>query len=431
MIFVFDFDDTLFCIKKLRSNRLPLFEKRGIPREHWYRDYYAARKRGEDYSPLKQYKRLEKLGLVRHEFASFKKDFLGTAKVMSEFRHDGTKEILQQARKNGHRVIILTKGFPWYQRWKVENSGLAAHVDEIITTRIPKSFAIGKILRKYKNERVVYVEDSHKQITEVKLHYPEVFVIQSYYACCRDSITLTPFADVVAKTSTELQKFLVSGLSFFVPKINVKDYGITNAAIMAANMLQRHKIISVPTETSYGLAADATSGESVKKERAIKNRDEAKRIPVMTANFHKFQRYAEITTDQKKWINKYENRTVSFRLQKSKGKLRTLSNDPTVVARKATHPFLRELAKNFDKPFTITSTNISGQPSIYGFKEYETQFKNHEQQVDAFFDYGTLRPEPASTILDVTQNPPQVLRQGRTKINVKKTVSTKSHKKTS
>lgn len=427
MIFIFDFDDTLFCIKKLRSNRLPLFEKRGIPREHWYRDYFAARKRGEDYSPLKQYKRLEKLGLVRHEFDSFKKEFLGTAKVMSEFRHDGTKEILQQARKNGHRVIILTKGFPWYQRWKVENSGLAAHVDEIITTRIPKSFAIGKILRKHKNERVVYIEDSHKQITEVKLHYPEVFVIQSYYACCRDSITLTPFADVVAKTSNELQKFLVSGPSFFVPRVNIKDYGIANAALMAGNMLQRHKIISVPTETSYGLAADATSKKAVSQIYKIKNRDESKRIPFMVRSREQLKKYVQLSREQELWLKKYENKTVSFLMPKTKGKLDLVGG----VGRKATHPFLRELAKNFDKPFTITSTNISGQPSIYGFKEYEIQFKNHEQQVDAFFDYGTLRPEPASTILDITQNPPQVLRQGRTKINVKKTVSTKPHKKTS
>lgn len=427
MIFVFDFDDTLFCIKKLREDRLRLFEKHGIPRAHWYRDYFAARKRGEDYSPLKQYKRLESMGLVRHEYSEFKKEFLGTSTIMTRFRHEHTLEILQHARKNGHRVIILTKGFPWYQRWKVENSGLASHADAIITTRIPKSFALGKILKQNKGERIVYIEDSHKQITEVKLHFPEVFVIQSYFSCCRESITLTPLADIVAKTPTELQKFLARDPSFFVPKIDIKNYGNANAAILAANMLRRNKIISIPTETSYGLAADATSKEAVSQIYKIKDRDESKRIPFMVRDRAQLKKYVKLSKIQESWLQKYENKTVSFLMPKTKGKLDLVGG----VGRKSTHPFLRELAKNFDKPFTITSTNISGQPSIYQFKEYQEQFKHHLQQVDAFFDYGTLKANPASTILDITQNPPVVLRQGKTKINVKKSVSSKSHKKTS
>ncbi len=212
--------------------------------------------------------------------------------------------------------------------------------------------------------------------------------------------------------------------------VSVKILGIKNAALLAADLLAKGKIISVPTETSYGLAADATNKKAVRKIYTIKNRDDAKRIPVMMRDFAQLRKYTQITQAQKTWIKKYENKVVSFRLAKKQGRLTELGDDPTVVERKATHAFLKLLAKNFDKPFTITSTNISGQPSIFSFKEYREQFKHHGHQVDAFFDYGTLKPQPASTILDLTQNPPLVLRQGKTKINVKKTVSSKSRQKT-
>lgn len=213
--------------------------------------------------------------------------------------------------------------------------------------------------------------------------------------------------------------------------ISVKKVGIPAAAIFASDLLRAGKIISVPTETSYGLAADATSKKAVQKIYHVKNRSDAKRIPIMVKNFVQLLQYAEIGAEQKKWIKKYENKIVSFRVKKKRGALKSLSSDPTVVERKATHPFLKALANNFQKPFTITSTNISGQPSIFSFEEYQDQFKNHNYQVDAFFDYGKLKPQLASTILDVTKNPPEVLRQGRTKIHVKKSVSSKSHKKTS
>lgn len=212
--------------------------------------------------------------------------------------------------------------------------------------------------------------------------------------------------------------------------VSVKKIGIQAAAIFASDLLAAGKIISVPTETSYGLAVDATSRGAVQQIYAIKNRSDAKRIPIMVRNREMLKDYAQMSHRQEEWLKKYEAKIVSFRLTKKKGKLEALSQDPTVVVRKATHPFLKELAKNFAKPFTITSTNISGQPSIFNFKQYQDQFKNHLHQVDAFFDYGTLKAQPASTILDVTQNPPQVLRQGKTKINVKPSVSSKPHKKT-
>lgn len=423
MIFVFDLDRTLLHTSQQEKDSQAFVEKFGIERSAWKKALDDATHRSIPFDPWKLFSELKKKGATTRSLEEFKKGY-GELLNFSKYKHTGLEKLLQSL--DPEKNILLTFGVKWYQQTKVKSLGLEKHFKEIHYTLTSKEQVIAKIQKKYPHERLVFIDDSNHYLELTKIYLPEVFLIQAQFACC--GVTKkSVFADVVITSLPELQKKLHADVSTFVPKIDVKNFGVENTALMAASMLKRKKIISVPTETSYGLAADATSREAVSQIYKIKDRDESKRIPFMVRDRAQLKKYVKLSKQQEKWLQKYENKTVSFLMPKTKGKLDLVGG----VGRKATHPFLRELAKNFNNPFTITSTNISGQPSIYKFEEYQEQFKGHNQQVDAFFDYGTLKANPASTILDITQNPPAVLRQGKTKINVKESFSSKSHKKTS
>jgi L-threonylcarbamoyladenylate synthase len=60
-------------------------------------------------------------------------------------------------------------------------------------------------------------------------------------------------------------------------------------------------------------------------------------------------------------------------------------------------------------PITATSANVSGQPDTYSIQDAFDQLEN---KVDLYLDIGILPKKPPSTILDLTLDPPKVIREG-------------------
>ena len=71
------------------------------------------------------------------------------------------------------------------------------------------------------------------------------------------------------------------------------------------------------------------------------------------------------------------------------------------------------LAKMTKLPITSTSANISGKPTPYSAKEVVGQLGGDIEKVALVLDQGQISPPELSTIVDLTVDPPQLLRQGR------------------
>jgi len=71
------------------------------------------------------------------------------------------------------------------------------------------------------------------------------------------------------------------------------------------------------------------------------------------------------------------------------------------------------LAEISGRPLTATSANISGKPAPYEISEITAQMGSMIDSVPLLLDQGGISPREVSTIVDLTQSPPRLLRKGR------------------
>lgn len=84
-------------------------------------------------------------------------------------------------------------------------------------------------------------------------------------------------------------------------------------------------------------------------------------------------------------------------------------DNKNVAVRISSGRFVKKLFENVDEPFTSTSANISGEGSGNNIEKICENFIN---KVELIVDSGSLPTSTGSTIIDLTKNPPEVIRQG-------------------
>ena len=75
----------------------------------------------------------------------------------------------------------------------------------------------------------------------------------------------------------------------------------------------------------------------------------------------------------------------------------------------SSHLGARSLVQKFKRPLTATSANLSGMPECSLASDVIKQIGD---RIDAILDWGQTQGDKASTIIDVTYNPPVILREG-------------------
>jgi L-threonylcarbamoyladenylate synthase len=74
------------------------------------------------------------------------------------------------------------------------------------------------------------------------------------------------------------------------------------------------------------------------------------------------------------------------------------------------HPVAAAMVRQVKGPLTGTSANLSGRPGCYRLPDLDPQIAG---QVDLVLDAGTLQGGVGSTVVDVTGEPPRILREGQ------------------
>lgn len=178
----------------------------------------------------------------------------------------------------------------------------------------------------------------------------------------------------------------------------------------AAKILKRGGIVAFPTETVYGLGADALQPEAVKKIFAAKGRPQDNPLIIHVADKEISEYVAEIPEKAKELMDRFwpGPLTIIFR----KNDIipdETSAGLDTVGVRMPSDEVAHLLIKALKHPIAAPSANISGKPSPTNF---ERCVEDLDGKVDMIIGYGDSVVGLESTIVDYSISPPRLLRPG-------------------
>lgn len=186
------------------------------------------------------------------------------------------------------------------------------------------------------------------------------------------------------------------------------------------NVLNNGGTFVYPTETCYGIGVDASNAEAVSKIFEVKGRDENKPISIAVSSIEMAKEYVEISPLAEKLFNKYTPGPITI-ICKSKGKVdpRVESANSTLGIRIPDHVELLQIINDFGKAITSTSANKSGDANPYTIQNVmDSVGVEKTKLIDVFWDAGHIAERLPSTVIDTTQVPPIIVRQGELKIDL-------------
>jgi L-threonylcarbamoyladenylate synthase len=194
--------------------------------------------------------------------------------------------------------------------------------------------------------------------------------------------------------------------------ISVSSYNINAVIEMAVNILKSGKLVAFPTDTVYGIGADAFNKFAVEKIFEAKGRDSKKPLQVLIADKKDLDFIAEEKSDILiRLVEKFMPGalTIVMPAKRDFPRWATCRLD-TVGVRMPSNMLALEMIKAFGKPISATSANISGMPDP---KDAQQVLEYLDGKVDLILDGGATSDNIPSTVLDISINPPKILRQGK------------------
>lgn len=178
-----------------------------------------------------------------------------------------------------------------------------------------------------------------------------------------------------------------------------------------AQIIKNGGIVVFPTETVYGIGANALNAEAVKKIYEIKKRPLSKPITLLVNSIDMIERVAkDITPFEYAIIKKFFPGPLTIILQKKDVVPDIVtSGGSTVGIRMPANEIALELINRAGVPLATPSANISDKPSKTNIKDVMSDFP---EGVDCFIDGGKSKIGVASTIVQVIDGVPHILRQG-------------------
>jgi L-threonylcarbamoyladenylate synthase len=176
-------------------------------------------------------------------------------------------------------------------------------------------------------------------------------------------------------------------------------------------LIKQGKVIVCPTDTVYGLIADASNKKAVERVFKIKKRPLKKPTPIFIKDISQAKKLAKINKDQEKFLKVAWPGKVTVVLERKKSKIKLYGVDKrTIALRIPKHKLIQEILKKVNNPLTGTSANVSSKPPQTQIKKVASQFKKQKHQPDLIIDVGNLKPSKPSTVIDLTTLEPTILR---------------------
>ena len=202
--------------------------------------------------------------------------------------------------------------------------------------------------------------------------------------------------------------------------LKLTDTGVEESARRAAAVLRAGGVVLYPTDTLYGLGADAISDAAVAKVYKIKKRDEQKPIHCIVADQAAAEKYAVFEDLPLVLARFLWPGALTLILKKKEGIETGVARGlRTIGIRIPDNSFCTAFAKEFGGPITTTSANITGMPCERSVEKILAQLGDTAKDIDLIIDAGNPPAGGAerlpSTVVDVSGTEAVVLREGAIK----------------
>ena len=179
-----------------------------------------------------------------------------------------------------------------------------------------------------------------------------------------------------------------------------------------ATILKNDGVISVPTDTVYGICARINSSKAYNNLVKVKNRPSTKSFPVLCKDLEQIESIAIVDDKALKLIKAFMPGPLTLVLNKKPETFSYINNAGTretyeVAVRMIPSKFLNELIEKVGSPLFLTSANKSGMDVCRNLDEIEEECPTLDGMVIGDVSFGE-----ASTIVDLTLGDIKIQRQG-------------------
>lgn len=178
----------------------------------------------------------------------------------------------------------------------------------------------------------------------------------------------------------------------------------------AVSALKEGGLVVLPTDTVYGIGADAFNNEAVAALLAAKGRGRDMPVPVLVGSWHTIEGLVyTVPHTARELIRAFWPGALSLVVRQAPSLPWDLGDaHGTVMLRMPLHPVAIELLREVG-PMAVSSANISGRPAAVSAADAREQLSD---LVDVYLDGGPSEQQAASTIVDLSGAHPRILRTG-------------------
>lgn len=176
-----------------------------------------------------------------------------------------------------------------------------------------------------------------------------------------------------------------------------------------AQEVKSGKVVAFPTDTVYGVGVRYDDKDAIERMKWSKGRPESKPFPMMVCDEVQMTSVAWMDEDILKLVREFTPGALTLVLKKKDNVPDFVTNGKdTIAIRIPDHRFVLDLLEKVGVPMLVTSANLSDHPSCTSYSEVMKQL---DGRIDAIVD-GECGSGVASTIVDVTEKPFKILREG-------------------
>lgn len=182
------------------------------------------------------------------------------------------------------------------------------------------------------------------------------------------------------------------------------------AIAAAAAAVKSGRLVVMPTDTVYGIGADAFDNEAVAALLAAKGRGRDMPVGVLVGSWHTIEGLVySVPHSARELIRAFWPGALSLVVQQAPSLQWDLGDARgTVMLRMPLHPVAIELLRETG-PMAVSSANLSGRAPATTSEEAQRQLAD---LVQVYLDAGPSQEQAASTIVDLTGSTPRLLREG-------------------
>ncbi len=183
------------------------------------------------------------------------------------------------------------------------------------------------------------------------------------------------------------------------------------ARVEAARIIHRGGVIAFRTDTFYGLGADPFNASAVNKIRELKGREEAKPILLLISDLNEVNRFIIHQSEVFKSVaNRFWPGPITLiGIARSELPVELTAGTQTIGLRLPDNEDVRSLVRECGEALTATSANISGNDPARTAAEVVDYFP---KGIDLVLDAGTVTATEPSTVLDLGEDKPRLIREG-------------------